>query len=66
MNVENNAASELLSEVVQHYVVVRGFTFTSKWMEQYKVNNKKKSPEVERTEKEIAFMIGLYNNFFFV
>ena len=39
VNVENDAASELLSEVVQHCVVVRGFTF--KWMEQYKVNNKK-------------------------
>ena len=34
VNVENNAASELLSEVVQHCVVVRGFAFTSRWMEQ--------------------------------
>ena len=38
VNVENVAASELLSEVVQHY---GGFAFTSKWMEQCKINNKK-------------------------
>ena len=34
VNVENDAASELLSEVVQHCVVVHGFAFTSRWMEQ--------------------------------
>ena len=39
VNVGNDAASELLSEVMQHFVVVHGFAFTSKWMEQYKVNN---------------------------
>ena len=53
MNVENNAASELLSEVVQHYVVVRGFTFTSKWMEQYKVNNKKNLQKLKGLRKKL-------------
>ena len=31
VNVENDAASELLFEVVQHYVVVRGFLLLDGW-----------------------------------
>ena len=53
VNVENDAACELLSEVVQHYVVVRRFAFTSKWMEQYKVNNKKNLQKSKGLRKEL-------------
>ena len=53
VNVENDAACELLSEVVQHYVVVRGFAFTSKWMEQYKVNNKKNLQKSKGLRKKL-------------
>ena len=53
VNVENDAASELLPEVVQLYVVVGGFAFTSKWMEQYEVNNKKNLQKSKGLRKKL-------------
>ena len=40
-DVDNDTAAELLSFVVEFYVTFRGFAFTARWLEAYKIDHTK-------------------------
>ena len=46
VNIHNDTAKTLLEFIVDHYVTVRGFAFTSRWLENYKINKKKNIQKV--------------------
>ena len=65
VEVDSNTAEALLPQITEHYIIVRGFAFATRWMEVYKCKRKKMSRSLKDLEKNILSIV-LYSVSFLV
>ena len=53
INWDSNEAPELLKMIVEHYIMVRGFSFTSAFMEKFKQSTKKTTEKSKALRKTL-------------
>lgn len=53
VGIDDFTAKVVLPLIVDHYVTVRGFAFTARWLEKYKINQKKNIQKAKGLRKKI-------------